>query len=117
MDFLEDCLLKVKTTYEDAVRHGGDTSKAEAIRSSKVILPIHEFIKHELIRHGVSRNKIYPTLGKSKPELKFMGFLKSKNQDISILPNEPKPETVRDDSILIDDVDEIGKALSRKSIT
>ena len=117
MEFLEDRLRKMKVIYEDTVRKSGDEGKAKLIRSSKIIGHIHEFVKQEFINHGISKNKIYPRITETKPELKFSGFLKSKSQDVSILPNEPHSERITEDSILIGDTDHIGRSTTEKSIT
>ena len=117
MNFLENRLLDIKTLYENAVLEGGDTGKAKLIRSSKVIGHIHEFVKNEFVNKGISKNKIYPGIFETKPELKFSGFLKSKSQDVSILPNEPRSEKIKENSVLIGNIDHIGKYTTEKSIT
>ena len=50
-------------------------------------MPIHDYVKEELIAHGVNPNKIFPPHNKTKPEIKLIGFLKGKNQDIVVLPH------------------------------
>ena len=66
----------------------GNKAKEALIRSQRIINLIHEFIKREFGRCGVPVRMIYPPIGNSSPEIKIKGFLKSKNQDIAIIPTE-----------------------------
>ena len=45
-------------------------------------------MKSDFINNGVSPEKIFPPKNHSKPELKIKGFLKSKDQDVSIVPTK-----------------------------
>jgi hypothetical protein len=92
---IKKILKKIKKEYELAITtaqdngkefENGNKAKNALIRSQKIINYIHEYIKDEFIRENVAKDKIYPPLKASKPELKIKGFLKSKNQDVSILP-------------------------------
>ena len=114
---LENELLNIKTEIENAIRKGGTKKKNSLIRSSKVINHIHEFVKQEFINHSVSPNKIYPRRSQNKPELKFTGFLKRKNQDVVVIPSDPQPEKIVYNSVLIDDTDKIGNDLSNRAIS
>lgn len=93
---IEQTLETIKTAFDQAITtarfndneyNNGHRAKEALIRSQKLINYIHEFIKEEFIRNGVNKNKIYPPLGATKPELKIKGFLKAKNQDILIVPD------------------------------
>lgn len=64
----------------------GNKAKEALIRSQRIINYIHEFIKSEFRRCGVPAHMIYPPIGNSSPEIKIKGFLKSKNQDVSVIP-------------------------------
>ena len=59
---------------------------------SRPINNIHEAVKSELIRNGIEPDRIHPTLGESKPELKLTGFIKQKFQDVCITPDGYSPE-------------------------
>lgn len=94
---LEKILKKIKREYETTVKTAkfngneypnGRKAKEALIRSQKIINYIHDFVKKDFIKAGVSKNKIYPPLKYTKPELKIEGFFKSKNQDISIVPDK-----------------------------
>ena len=98
-------LSRIKRDYEDAIESGGTRATHSLIRSKKLIGHLHEFIKSELILNGVNSTKIYPPLGQSGPELKMVGFLKSKDQDICVLPSPPKREVVKD-GVLIGEEDQ-----------
>lgn len=113
---IEKVALCIKKMYEEAIKNRGRDGVHSLIRSQRLIYCIHEFIKYELIRQGVDKGKIYPTLGLSTPEIKMAGFLKRKNQDISILPKKPKSEII-EEGVLIGERDYIGKDLMNISIS
>lgn len=94
---LEKILKKIKVEFEIAVKtarfngnvyDNGNKAKEALIRSQKIINYIHDFIKEDFIRVGVKKDKIYPPLKYTNPELKIQGFLKAKNQDIAIIPHK-----------------------------
>ena len=94
---LEKILKKIKKEFEVAIKtakfngnvyDNGNKAKEALIRSQKIINHIHDFVKDDFIKNGISRNKIYPTIKQTKPELKIQGFLKAKNQDIAIVPDK-----------------------------
>ncbi len=87
MQFIDEQLLKFKQLIENAIITGGSQGKESIIRSSKLINLIHDAVKYEFINRGVKEYNIYPPFGESKPELKIAGFLKQKDQDICIVPN------------------------------
>ena len=116
-EFLVEQLLDIKKEYEMAVRIGGDEEKIRRIRSSILINHLHEFVKQDFINHGVDPSKIYPRRTQTRPELKMSGFLKTKAQDITIIPSDPSPEIIETNSILIGSTDRVGKDLTDRAIT
>ena len=76
-----------KTLIDSSIKEGGNKGKTAMIRSSKPILNIHEAVKVQLIQNGVNKGLIHPPLGERSPELKLAGFLKQKNQDLCVSPN------------------------------
>ena len=109
-------ILRIKKMYEDAIVNGGRDGVHSLIRSKKLIDCIHEFIKHELVKQGVDASKIIPPLGETKPELTMAGFLKRKNQDISILSRPPKTEII-EEGVLTGKKDKLGKDVMNNSIS
>lgn len=96
-----ECLKKIKEEIELCITTGknGDKSfengllaKESFIRSSRLIGYLHETVKYDLIQHGINPGNIYPPYGMSKPEIKLAGFLKQKNQDITVIPRNIKPK-------------------------
>lgn len=94
---IQQILKKIKTDFDTAITTArfngnpytnGNKAKEALIRSQRIINYIHEFIKKEFERCGVPTQMIYPPIGSSSPEIKLKGFLKSKNQDIAIIPTE-----------------------------
>ena len=95
MNPIQDLLLQIKDEYESAIKRAvfngqkyadGNKAKEALIRSQKLINYIHEYVKSEFISKGVNKTQIIPPLGSSKPEISIQGFLKAKNQDVSVLP-------------------------------
>jgi hypothetical protein len=92
-DELETCIL---TGENDGVQKGnGLKAKESYIRSSKLINHIHELIKLGLILFDIDKEQIFPPVGEKTPEIQISGFLKQKNQDISVLPKNIKRERSR----------------------
>jgi len=94
---IHQILLQIKTDYDRAIvtaRFNGNTyangnkAKEALIRSQKIINLIHEFVKSDFVNCGVPPQMIFPPVGSSNPEIKIKGFLKSKNQDVTIIPAE-----------------------------
>jgi len=112
---LVKALLKIKETYEAAIVNDGAKGTQSLIRSKKLIAIVHEYIKTELIARGVAPEKIFPPLGYSSPEIKMSGFLKEKDQDVSVLPEDGKPEEILE-GVLIGETDKIGKLIMGKSL-
>lgn len=101
-----DVLRQIKTDFDRAILSAqfngnsyanGNKAKEALIRSQRIINYIHEYVKNEFKRCGVPQQMIFPPIGTSKPEIKIKGFLKSKNQDVAIIPFErlvPLTDTV-----------------------
>jgi len=109
-------LARIKSEYEEAIVSGGREQAHALIRSVKLIGYLHEFIKSELISHGVHPSKIYPPPNESSPELKMTGFLKTKSQDICVLPQPPREEIVKE-GVLVGQRDKIGKENMNRGIS
>jgi len=113
---INSVILKIKKMYEEAIIKGGRDGVHSLIRSKKLIDCIHEYIKHELVKHGIAPSKIIPPLGKTRPELKMAGFLKRKSQDICVLSKSPKTEII-EEGVLVGEKDKIGKDVMNNSIS
>lgn len=92
---IQQILNNIKQDFDNAIKtaqfngnvySNGNKAKEALIRSQRIINYIHEFVKTEFLRCGVPHGMIYPPVGSSTPEIKIKGFLKSKNQDVSIIP-------------------------------
>lgn len=85
----------IKNIIIDKVSSNGKEGWTSAIRSSSLINQVHELTKTAFLNEGVMSNLIFPPSGQSKPELKIAGFLKAKDQDIVIvpqnIPTSPRP--------------------------
>lgn len=105
----------IKTTYEAAILAG---NRRNVIRASSLIKNIHDAVKTDLVNAGVHASLINPskaylerTINPSaraynRPrklvdkEMKIAGYLKTKNQDISVIPENLQitPTTLNLDS-------------------
>ncbi|MGX3098647.1 restriction endonuclease [Helicobacter sp. 23-1046] len=85
--FVYHFLQEFKSYLENAILQNGEKGFSDIIRSQKPINCIHEIIKQDLVKNGVAENNIFPPLHSSKPEIKLAGFLKQKDQDICVTPN------------------------------
>ena len=85
--FAYQLLLEFKNYLENAILQNGEKGFSDIIRSQKPINCIHEIIKQDLVKNGVAEDNIFPPLNSSKPEIKLAGFLKQKDQDICVIPN------------------------------
>ena len=90
MSFIDEKLLEFKNNLEMSIIEGGVKGKTSIIRSSGLINLIHDAVKKEFIEKGVNPENIFPAFNATKPELKIAGFLKQKDQDICIVPNNIK---------------------------
>lgn len=109
-------LKEIKILYEQAIKNGGRDGVHSLIRSQKLIGIIHDYIKQELISYGISKNKIFPKLNETNPEICMSGFLKEKKQDISVISSKFNKETIRE-GVLIGKTDQIGKNVMNTSIS
>lgn len=94
---LSQALASIKTDIESTITTAsfagdpyddGQKAKEAIIRSSRLILQIHEVAKESLDDVLRSRHipyQIHPPLGSSSPELRVTGFIKGKRQDIVVL--------------------------------
>jgi hypothetical protein len=88
-------LKQIKKLYEQVSKESGTEGTISEIRASKIIMPVHEYIKAELISKGINPHKMFPSLGSKKPEIKLKGYLKCKDQDILVLPVKPTKEQIK----------------------
>lgn len=80
-----------KTTDNKGIEFpNGNKAKESLIRSQRFIFELHEFVKEEMIKLGVSQQEIYPRLGERNNEIKLTGYFKSKDQDVTVVPDEIK---------------------------
>tara|TARA_R110000764_G_C10980502_1_gene380312 strand:+ start:533 stop:1342 length:810 start_codon:yes stop_codon:yes gene_type:complete len=107
-----------KELIETSIIEGGIKAKEAIIRSSRPINFIHEAVKADLIRKGISPDRIHPPLGESKPELKLAGFIKQKHQDVCVSPEGyiPESETMTE-GILREATDYYGKDYTERTIS
>ena len=126
---LQTAVTEIKDTIENSIRTrtfdgntypNGQKAKEALIRSSKLILRIHEVVKQSLVTelNRVRRNhRIYPPLNQSVPELSISGFIKAKNQDVVVLFDGDRPTSERiQEGPLAETSDEVGKDISERSI-
>lgn len=94
---LEEIVKELKEQFDRSINtasfngkkyQNGSDAKAALIRSSKIINLLHDYIKTEFIKCGVNQSLIYPNLKRTSPELSIKGKLKSKKQDITIIPHD-----------------------------
>ena len=109
-------LKVIKKLYEDTIKRGGREGIHSLIRSQKLIYIIHDYIKEQLALNGISPLKIYPPINQSSPEISMAGFLKMKNQDVSVICGNFKEEVIKE-GVLLNEKDEIGKGVLSKSIS
>lgn len=90
---IQQAVENFKALIENAIKSGGNKEKTAIIRSSLPILNIHEAVKHQLIKNGVNPDLIHPPISQRSPELKLAGFLKQKDQDVCVTPNDIQPNS------------------------
>ena len=115
-ELLIEILCNMKKEYESAIRNGGRDEVHSLIRSQKLINYIHNYIKEKLILEGVNENNIFPPLNAQKPEIKMSGFLKTKDQDITIFGSKNNQEKI-DNGVLKGEIDPISTYTMDHSIT
>jgi len=107
-----------KKLIETSIIKGGIKGKEAMIRSSRPINFIHEAVKADFIRKGISRDRLHPPLGASKPELKLAGFIKQKHQDVCVTPEGYTPESeIMIEGILRGATDYYGKNYTERTIS
>lgn len=107
-----------KELIETSINEGGIKAKEAMIRSSRPINFIHEAVKADLIRKGISPDRIHPPLDASKPELKLAGFIKQKHQDVCVSPGGYVPESeIMTEGILREAIDYYGKDYTERTIS
>lgn len=116
---IDAAVAEIKKLIETAIRGGGTASKNAVIRSQKPINLLHDAVKSELIRLGVSPLQIRPLLGNHKGELKLSGRLKCKDQDVCVLPNNLSPiqESIDFDGLLHGETDNYGRDYTEHILT
>ncbi len=128
-DLLHEALTRFKIEYEDAVRtatfkgktyENGERARMALIRSSRLILYVHEVGKISICKQieKIGRNYVvHPPLGQRGPELKVTGFIKTKAQDLTYIFDDDKlEEEVIKVGALKDQFDPVGKETSERSI-
>lgn len=87
-----------KTTGEVVEKDNGLQAREALIRSEKLIQKIHEAAKvslhSELLNMSYDNFEVHPALGMPSPEKDVWGLLKKKKQDVVILFQQPKAETI-----------------------
>ena len=115
---IQQAIDNFKNLIEGSIIKGGINAKQAMIRSSKPINNIHEAVKADLIRHGISEDRIHPPLGESKPELKIVGFIKQKHQDVCVSPEGHIPDSeIMSEGILKEVTDYYGKDYTERTIS
>ena len=84
-------LLSIKNILEESIIENGTVGKRNLIRTSQPINFIHEIVKQGFINLNIEKERIFPSLNETVGEVKITGFIKSKNQDIVVLPNNISP--------------------------
>ena len=126
---LQEGLSLFKWQYEHAVRTAtfngkqylnGEAAKQALIRSSRLIMHVHEVAKVSLSSKLELMGRpfvVFPPIGHSKPELKITGFLKAKNQDLTFLfdGDGPRREIVAS-GMREGQVDAVGRDISERSL-
>lgn len=97
MAYIDDQLKLFKEMIEESIKTGGAKGKESCIRSSVLINLIHDAVKQDLIEHGIKEENIYPHFGDTKPEIKLAGFLKQKDQDVCVLPDNIAKNAIKID--------------------
>lgn len=92
-DMIEYSIInrKIKSTSGKNIKKdypNGQEAKKALIRSQIPIFELHEFVKEEFIKNGISSEEIFPPLTKRKPEIKLNGYFKSKDQDVCVIPQK-----------------------------
>lgn len=134
---MQDAVNTVKADIETAITTGGEQAKRSLINSQRPIKLIHNAIKTDLLNYHIDPSLINPhsthlarliTPPKrtyNKPyvlrhsELTLAGYLKTKDQDISIIPDNipPAPQTLTFPTMLNSYTDILGHSLTESIIS
>jgi hypothetical protein len=115
---IAEAVQEFKRLIDTAIKENGEIGKNNVIRSQKPIQFIHDAVKSELIREGISPNIIKPSLNETKPELKLAGYFKQKKQDIIVTPSHlPKSKEELENGLLENTMDEYGHQFTEQSLS
>lgn len=116
---LQDALIQIKSSIENAIKISGTDGKNNLIRSQKPIKLLHDVVKSELIRNKIDHKLIVPGLDKNKGEMKLAGFFKKKNQDICVIPEGEiaQKEKLDSEGILNDQEDRYGRDYTERTLS
>jgi hypothetical protein len=107
-----------KNLIETAIRNEGEHGKNNLIRSQKPIKLLHDAVKQDLINHGIAKERIKPMFEESTGELAVAGFLKRKDQDICVVPQDIEPQAeVLTNGLLIGQRDNFGKEYTERILS
>lgn len=108
-----------KYAFEQAIKIGGMRGKQSLTTSSKHINLFHEVVKSDLIKNSVHPDLIFPQQYNSAGEIKFTGFIKGKDQDISVIPRaflgKESPENITI-GMKAGETDEYGQTYTENSL-
>lgn len=126
---LESTMLEIKNEIERAIRtkkykgktfENGVEAKQALIRSQSLIMRLHEVVKVGLKKELASQKlaaTMFPEVEETGPEQKVYGFIKAKDQDVTILFNKiPSVPLKLEEGPMAGIVDEIGFEKTNKSI-
>lgn len=116
---LQDALIQIKSSIENAIKISGTDGKNNLIRSQKPIKLLHDVVKSELIRNKIDHKLIVPGLDKNKGEMKLAGFFKKKSQDICVIPEGEiaQKEKLDSEGILNDQEDRYGRDYTERTLS
>lgn len=115
---IQEAVNSIKRVMEQTITELGEDGKTSLIRSQKPIKMIHEAVKTSFIADGVNRTLIKPSLGNSAGELRIAGFLKKKDQDICLLPNNATSTSeLLTDGLLAGETDNYGFDFTEKILS
>lgn len=134
---LQAALNQIKAEIENAIITNGEAGKNALIRTQRPIKLIHDVVKTAFLNNGVHPSLINPELNRlqrianppvrtnNRPvilkdkELALAGYLKTKNQDVSIVPNNilVNSETLTFPTYLNGFVDRYGSAFTESVLS
>jgi hypothetical protein len=125
---LSKAVAQFKTDLEQAIQSAtfngqkkanGQIAKESLIRSSRLINLLHETVKTsmaaELRRQGIKVFSVHPPLGATRPELKVVGLLKAKDQDLVFLFDNCNPSVI-ENGPLAGQIDNVGQKATQRAI-